>query len=430
MAELESLPIELRVQILLELPDLESLNAIACSSTALYQAYCLAHQESLPKFLQKNYGGLVEITEAITAVRSKKFHGTRRSDRERIIALLDDRRRSREIRCLGKRSGATQPLPDQPVDLNEVRDLLRLHEIAIWLLNDYSKNAPCPFWIDEVSWSTHILPLKFSKNEKKRYYRAFYRLQTFCNLFGNVENPVDSPDSSRSLYWDNSQPFTREEIWKFFFGTFAPWEYEEFAGLWWYCHHRNGEIYAKVTNDLEQYGPIENGALPAPLEVTVLPSCSLLDTNDLRSNDCNNREVLASFGPTFLHKLLQEEDFNTQRNMVYANAWGGGAYFLHSILRNYEIQYPLIYPADRFNFGMDWEGLQTLLPTLPEIEQPNTSWVNTWLEQMEEDEPLFEEMFKTGVNSRRWTWAYALWDDDRLREWEAKWGAPLRDFGA
>jgi hypothetical protein len=200
--------------------------------------------------------------------------------------------------------------------------------------------------------------------------------------------------------------------------------------LWWYCHHRNGEIYAKVTNDLEQYGPIENGALPAPLEVTVLPSCSLLDTDDLRSNDCNNREVLASFGPTFLHKLLQEEDFNTQRNMVYANAWGGGSYFLQSILRNYEIQYPLIYPADQFNFGMDWEGLQALLSTLPEIDQPNLSWVKTWLKQMEEDEPLFEEMFETGVNSRRWTWAYALWDDDRLREWEAKWGAPMRDFGA
>ncbi|OJJ65223.1 hypothetical protein ASPSYDRAFT_40023 [Aspergillus sydowii CBS 593.65] len=430
MAKLESLPIELRVQILLELPDLESLNAIACSSTALYQAYCLARQESPPKILQKNYDGLVDITEAITAVRSRKLHGTRCLDRERIIALLDDRRRNKEIRCLGKRSGTTQPLPDQPVDLNEVRELLRIHEIATWFLNDFSRNAPCPFWIDEVDWSTHVLPLKFSNNEKKRYYRAFYRLQTFCNLFGNIENPVDSADSSKSLYWDDRQPFTMEEIWKFFFGTFAPWEYEEFACLWRYCYDRNREIYAKVTNDLEQYGPIENGALPARLEVTVLPSCSLLDTDDLRSNRYNNREVLASFGPTFLHRLLREEDFTTQRNMIYANAWGGGAYFLHSVQRNYEIVYPLVYPADRFNFGMNWGGLHALLSTLPEIEQPNLSWKKTWLVRMEEGEPLYEEMFDTGVNARRWTWAYALWDNDRLWEWEAKWGAPLRDFGA
>lgn len=372
----------------------------------------------------------MDITEAIAAVRSRKFHGTRRSDREKIIALLDDRRRNKEIRCLGKRSRATQPLPDQPVDLNEVRDLLRLHEIAIWFLNDYSQNAPCPFWIDGISWSTHILPLKLSKNEKKRYYRAFYRLQTFCNLFGNIENPVDGPNSSNWLSWNHGkQAFTEEEIWKFFFGTFAPWECEEFAGLWRYCHHRNGEVYAKVTNDLEQYGPNENGDLPAGLKAIVLPSCSLLDTDDLRMYRSHYRQALASFGPIFLYKLLRDDDFTTQRNMLYANSCGGPPYYPQSLQRDYETVYPLIYPADRFNFGMDWEGLQVFLSTLPEIERPNLSWVKTWLKQMEEDEPLYEEMFETGVGSRRWAWAYALWDDDRLREWEAKWGAPLRDFG-
>ena len=323
-----------------------------------------------------------------------------------------------------------QHLPDQPVDLNEVRELLRLHEIAIWFLNDYSRNAPCPFWIDEISWSTHILPLKLSKIEKKRYYRAFYRLQTFCNLFGNIETPVDSPDSSRSLYWSGKQPFTEDEIWKFFFRTFAPWECEEFAGLWRYCHHRNEEVYAKVANDLVQYGPNENGDLPTRLKAIVLPSCSLLDTDDLWMYRTHYREALASLGPTFLYRLLRDDDFTTQRNILYANSSGGVPYYPQSLPHNYEIQYPLIYPADRFNFELDWEGLQAFLSTLREIEQPNLSWKKTWLGRMEVDEPLYEEMFDTGVNARRWTWAYAFWDDDRLWEWEAKWGAPLRDFGA
>ena len=50
--------------------------------------------------LQKSYDGLVDIQDAIAAIRSRGIYAVYPSNREKIIALLDVRRRSDEVLVL------------------------------------------------------------------------------------------------------------------------------------------------------------------------------------------------------------------------------------------------------------------------------------------------------------------------------------------
>ncbi|RDW79162.1 uncharacterized protein DSM5745_06014 [Aspergillus mulundensis] len=425
---IESLPIELRIQIILQVPDLQSLQSIALSSTALYQAYILARQEAVPEILRRQYDGLVEIHEAIAAVRSKQFHANTPGDRHNIIALLDARRRSKEIRQLSAQSGSTLPLPDQPASYDEALDLVKLHEIAVWLLDDYSRNASCPFWMGIRQWKSEVLPLKFSALEKKRYFRAFYRFQTFCNLFGQTENPVDSGERPfvkspwNRQYWE----FEDDEVWKVFFGPFTPWEDEEFACLWQHFYDRIHAIYWEVSNDLEEHGPNESGELPEKLRATLLPSHTIRETDNLRLHSDNVREKIVSIGGRFLCELLREKDFVRRRDMIYANYLTSTlAWFPSYVPSKFSDKYPLLYPADRFNFGTGLDGLRAFLSTLPEIERPNLCFELTWLDEIEDDEPVFKEILEDGGDSRSLAWGYALWDNERLYKWARKYAAPI-----
>ncbi|KAL4968267.1 uncharacterized protein BDV14DRAFT_197048 [Aspergillus stella-maris] len=382
---LESLPIELQVQILIHLPDTQSLHSIASSSTALYQAYILARKDALPRILH-----------------------TQSADREKVIALLDDWRRSNEIRRLGKRSSVTQTYPDQPVDLNETQALLKLHKVAVWLLDDYCQTARCPFWMDPDVWRTQVLSLKLSKLEKQRCFRTIYRLQTFSNLFGQIKHPVDDMEHIRPIYW-SYKLLEDSEIWRLFFGPLSPWECDEFACLWKHFLGRLELTMKEIRDNLKSYGPMNNGKLPEALSATLLRSSTILDIDDLNYDE-EIGEGMVSFGPTFLYRFLREKDFMTRRNTVFANRFNSNPWYPAHISYDVSRVLPLLSPSDRFYLGTDVIAL-------------------AHLEQMDENEPLYEDFYDTfSPNFRRTDWAYAIWDAERLLEWEGNWGAPLWDF--
>jgi hypothetical protein len=136
----------------------------------------------------------------------------------------------------------------------------------------------------------------------------------------------------------------------------------------------------------------------------------------------DHREILAYMVPTFLVKILREQDFRTRRDLLLANI----VIHNHSFAEywpkpswNEAGALPLLYPADRFDFGTDVSGLKAYLETLPLHERPNIAWTQQWLDAELESPQVFEDMYSYAPNSRCWNWGYAIWDDERLIEWGA-----------
>jgi hypothetical protein len=417
--------VELQISILFNIDDLDSLRSLVFASPTYHRAYQLVRQELLYVLLQSSYDGLVDIADAVAAVRSRGLYAIKPSNRAKIIALLDSRRRSEEIRCLGLSSW---PFPDEPADIRETIQLLHLHEKAIFLLDDYTRTAARPEWIDLEKWKNEILPRTLSRTEQRRFLRAFYRMQTYGNIFGPIELPLgaDYVEEENDWFhdWGGRTPtFTDEEMWRLFFGPMAPWEVEEFSCFWRHCYHRSEEPYLEISKSLAAYvapGVIFFSDLP-PEERPPLNRLGL-DIDHMHIHQDEHREILAYMVPTFLVKILREQDFRTRRDLLLANI----VIHNHSFAEywpkpswNEAGALPLLYPADRFDFGTDVSGLKAYLETLPLHERPNIAWTQQWLDAELESPQVFEDMYSYAPNSRCWNWGYAIWDDERLIEWGA-----------
>lgn len=409
---LEGLPIELRILILSSVSDLDSLRSIVLASPAFHQAYRRARAELLQNTLYKEYNGLVDVTDAITAIRSKGLHASLPSNKEKIISLLDTRRRSDEIRNLRLPSAAS--VPDTPASIDEIIQLIDLHRIATFLLDDYCKIAPCPKWMDETKWKNNILPLDLYETEKVRWLRGFYRLQIFAHIFGPVELPVHESNADKRDDWDN-ETFTMEEAWRVLFGTMAPWEVAELGCVFQYILQRYIEPYNETAKYLSQYGSVSMDSLPE--EAQIPAGCLLLNTNELvlRGNE-TPAAILAAMGPTFFYKFLRQETFMDRRNLILVNGRRSFTWTLLNICPGCEGGLPLLYPSDRFNFGDDFDGLKQLLATLPPSERPNIFCDRYFLHFFDMYD-VFEELFDVGLGRALWQWGYALWEDERLLQW-------------
>ncbi|KAH1319098.1 hypothetical protein KXW98_001273 [Aspergillus fumigatus] len=107
-------------------------------------------------------------------------------------------------------------------------------------------------------------------------------------------------------------------------------------------------------------------------------------------------------GPSFLVKVLRERNSQVRRDLVLANAisWH---HFFHEYWPRPDSKtpgaLPLLYPADKFHFGTDLNGLRELLNTLPLHEQPNVAWAPLWLGAWLDYPDVFVDMFCYGEPS-------------------------------
>ncbi|KAF4215539.1 hypothetical protein CNMCM6457_005865 [Aspergillus fumigatiaffinis] len=419
---LEGLPVELHICILFKLQDLDSLRSLVLASPAYYQAYHLVRDELLLSILQSSHNDLVDVADAVAAVRFKGLYACELSNREKIIALLDGRRRSEEIRRLGLLSG---PFPDQPANVEETIQLLHLHRSATSLLDDYLRTARCPKWMPTEKWENETLPLCLSRTEQRRFFRAFYRMQIWGNIFAHIELPLGAGPPKEENYWfsppEGVPPvFEDDEVWRLFFATMAPWEVEEITCFWKHCYHRWAEPYFEASDNFLSYGVTFICDMPPDEKPPLTRYWD--DCDDLKIREADNRESLACMGPSFLVKMLRERNARARRDLVIANAisWH---HFFHEYWPRPDSEMPgalpLLYPADRFNFSTDFDGLKEFLHTLPPHERPNVAWTQLWLGAGLDYPEVFVDMFCYGEPSSCWDWGFALWSDERLIEWGA-----------
>lgn len=223
---LEALPLELLAHILHSIPDLETLQSAVLSCSTIYHAYLFDHHKILLKFILQQHEDHVDLAEAIAAIRSQGLYAAEPSNRARIIAILDCRQRSDDIQKLASVHTLS---PHLPVNIEEILQLLQLRKEVNFFLQDYAANVQCPRWMDPVKWSSDILPIILSITERKRLLRAYYRLQTYHNIFGAPE--YQSGDKCMKLRQNRwlDEDFSVEEVWRLFFFSMPLWEVEELA---------------------------------------------------------------------------------------------------------------------------------------------------------------------------------------------------------
>lgn len=216
---LESLPAELRLRILANMPNLESLGSLIQASPVYFAQYRLDRETLLSCFLEPDLDAEVLI-DAIAAFNSQPSKiGPLTQPNSNVTDFLD---------LYGWWRYTHSPLAMlKSISLAEIRWITRNHTSTVCPLASRLANMTLRRLI---SCATHVerwerggseetqpprpvivWPDDVSRTERTRILRALYRLQIFCNLFGGKQY----------------QSFNTEEIPQIFFCQFDAWEVEE-----------------------------------------------------------------------------------------------------------------------------------------------------------------------------------------------------------
>ncbi|KXG49250.1 uncharacterized protein PGRI_031200 [Penicillium griseofulvum] len=421
---LEALPTELLILILLEIPDLASLKSIVLSSPTFHQAYLVVRHEALCRIVKNQWGVL--LGDAIAATRSRGLIFTQY--KHESIALLDTWRRREEINSLALSSSNRI---DEPGNLEEISHLFYLYKVFHFFLEDYAKNIPQPPWMEDDQWKTQVLPIKLSPSESHRLLRGLCRLQIYQNIFGTPEHldvPYhqvgEKPDRNQ---WDmNKGPSghcdPRREVFRLFFGTIPPWEYQEMACVWAYFKTMFDPIYKEMTaglhelvdkhmsKDIQEWKREYFEFLPEdvmPYWVNIGSLSALEHLSDMSDS-------LASMGPEFVYRLMHETAPLIRRDMVMCNANDYSNSYFTDYWLNEDDLLPLLHPADR-HAVQDFEYLWS---TLPSVERPNILWKTMFLMPDPPEHTLERAMTLQGGREPVWRLGLAIFDDERLTAWE------------
>lgn len=181
-----------------------------------------------------------------------------------------------------------------------------------------------------------------------------------CKFLQISSDPLNSPCT-------NAMP-ERETIgtvkpspWKKPGVYFMVWEVTELGCVSQYIQERYTEPYNEIAEYLSQYGQVEMSSLPKDFQFPA--GCRQWDATDLAFRANEILPALASMGLEFFYKFITQETSLDRRNLILANG-RNFLWVLPDICPSPEDGLPLLYPADRFNFGEDFDGLKRLLATL------------------------------------------------------------------
>ena len=242
---LDGLPVELKICILQQLPNLSSIHALTRASPKYFQTYLQYRSQVLYDILLRQYNGEVDIYEAVVAMRSDGVLAEIVNNRDTIMDLLDYRRRgAKESKIRLKAESFTT---------DEIMKMMKMHESAVYFVEDYGATLPEPSWWAHGSGGKWESPIKFSSTERARFFRAYFRFQTWCHIFGQPEygghylssTPSDREPPSENQWTDRT--FTLEQAWRLIWGTMPPWEIEEVGSLVDYFMSKYVEVFNEMT---------------------------------------------------------------------------------------------------------------------------------------------------------------------------------------
>ncbi|KAJ5723070.1 hypothetical protein N7488_001105 [Penicillium malachiteum] len=176
------------------MPDIDSLKSLVFASPEYYQAYLTVKHELLSHLVEQLYDGVLDISEALTALRSENLDYS--CEREMTIAFLDRWRRRDEIRASGKSSSSQI---DEPQNPEEIIKLFNLHKVLSFFVEDFSINAPKPPLIEPLHWAK-LMPLQLTPFGKAALPTSGFSISNFTESFSEWYQNIGTASQTGSRF--------------------------------------------------------------------------------------------------------------------------------------------------------------------------------------------------------------------------------------
>ncbi|KAI3328267.1 hypothetical protein F4824DRAFT_517968 [Ustulina deusta] len=233
-SRLETLPSELRTQILSSIPDLETLRSMIHASPTMHAQYLYNRHRILSACLDRELDGFYVDAYANLKSRASELGWLRTN--KTITDFLD----SYECWLQGWDSyPCAKLLPPSRVRwmatyyMSVARPLVRRY--SSWALENFEAVLS---WADSENTSrdSHNITT-LSRSEEIRIFRALYRHETYNHLFGQNMGSRDGG-------------FSEGKINEIFFGLFYAWESESIGCFDKFLRKQWGEIFGQVRDDI------------------------------------------------------------------------------------------------------------------------------------------------------------------------------------
>lgn len=429
---LESLPAELRDQILSSVQDLPTLRSLVHASPVMHAQYMSNRDSLLRACVERELDGL--YVHAYACLKSR-VHDLGKFRTEEVIAgFLDDYR-------------SWLPLGPSPradldgVDPSHIRWMAAFH-LAVarpltriystWALANLARAATASLARErateqqaaELAEGSETMrgvaqETTLSRSEEVRIMRALYQCETYHHLFGRNRGP-------------RCNAFRFHEINHIFFSLFDPWESEAVGCIDMFVRQRYDAIFDEVQADLHHTSPRlgkpkgatnrnqllkfeaerEGNYYPAPTAQAAVGSTRIILAPMLTQTVADYMENIVSRGLTFTVRLLAIDDHDTLVRRMK-----------HYLKDKHNLDYPLKWSLDtlaqddrRVMLGTNArdeaearrDPIEFTGDTVPPAGPP-LGWVLLWGGRYSN---LCGEYVPRTVRQ----WGYVMWDEQRWTE--------------
>ncbi|KAL2827856.1 hypothetical protein BJY01DRAFT_228924 [Aspergillus pseudoustus] len=399
-ASLENLPPEVRRQIL-SASCFDSLNALVHASPVYHQQYLLDRWHILCDSLKLTLGSV--FVDAYTAFKCGQVDFLKTRSSESVTRILEGFAERRLFEPVGS---------SRPLAIDEIVGMLSFHRSIIipvarryttWALDNLLKESASP--------QTSHEPL--SRSEETRVFRALYRLQLFCNLFGeNHHEPLFHPRLT----------FGWGEVLEVFIFLFEPWEVEELHCVYTFAKATYDRIFDKIAWDVDEKNPKFDGQRPPTPDGAF----------DLSSSRISFLEGTTSCGLHLLHTVLFRMKDHNHLVQTMQNNISLGNYQLEEYILRESTQY--WQRDERLSERDVQQERRDPLPfrgdRVPDPDSaaadlyPPLAWTILW-------KGTYSNLYAYYFQEELKEWGYVMWDASRLastgaeevlrRQWAVYW---------
>ncbi|KAL2015312.1 hypothetical protein VTK56DRAFT_5890 [Thermocarpiscus australiensis] len=377
---LETLPSELRLQVISHISDLHDLKALVLASPVFYQQYRLDRKHVLSQVLVSTLGSF--LVDAHAVQRSATLYSPPRP------LPLDAMREFIQNYTLRRFA-----VPELVLEDCTLADLVDMAAFQQSVARPLSLKCAALF-LQHLDPSLEVGSL--SGTEQTRLLRALYRFQLYCNLFGQGPKPGEYRVVARL---DNAETLA------LFFGAFNPWEVEEIDCIYTLIRNKYDAVLDAIQCDLARDKQrFHNRDRPST------PPGSWDDFSHEAVDRRLLREGIALRGLRLFSKVLATHDHEELVKTMRQYQVRSSGMYEHAVSRAAQHSRRAVYPSERDLAEARREKLAFAGDT---EDDPPLAWVIGWRGR-------YSNTYGFIIPAPLKAWGHVFWDRRRLIESKGK----------